>query len=269
MKRAPFQLCASLVEKIWGVSRLEPWFPSPGGKVGEAWYALPDGQPLPILVKLIFTSDRLSVQVHPDEAYARAHEGCGGKSEMWYVLAAEPGARLALGFVEPVTRQRARQAASSGDIERLLRWWPVSPGQVYYVPPGTVHTLGAGLTVCEIQQNNPITYRMYDYGRARDLQLDKAIEVLRFEPHPGPAPPAGDLLVSCPHFVVEQLEITTQRYEPDPLRFHLLIAIEGAGRIGEAAFSPGQVWYIPPGAEPFPLSAADGRAVFLRTYVPS
>ena len=120
MKRAPFQLCASLVEKIWGVSRLEPWFLSPGGKVGEAWYALPDGQPLPILVKLIFTSDRLSVQVHPDEAYARAHEGCGGKSEMWYVLAAEPGARLALGFVEPVTRQRARQAASSGDIERLL-----------------------------------------------------------------------------------------------------------------------------------------------------
>ena len=188
---------------------------------------------------------------------------------MWHVLAAEPGARLALGFVEPVTRQRARQAASSGDIERLLRWWPVSQGQVYYVPPGTVHSLGAGLTVCEIPANNPITYRMYDFGRARDLQLDKAVEVLRFEPHRGPMPPAGESLLSCPHFVVERLEITSQRYDPDPLRFHLLIAIDGVGQIGEANFSPGQVWYIPPGAEPFPLSAAAGRAVFLRTYVPS
>jgi mannose-6-phosphate isomerase len=269
MTRAPVQLSAAFEEKVWGVDCLEPWLPSPGGRIGEVWFSLPEGQQLPLLVKLIFTSDRLSVQVHPTEPYARAHEGCGGKAEMWYVLAAEPGARLALGFREPVTRQRARQAALSGEIEQLLRWWPVSPGQVYYVPPGTVHTLGAGITVCEIQQNNPVTYRMYDYGRPRELQLEKAIEALRLEPHPGPAQPAGESLVSCPHFVVERLEITSRRYQPDPLPGHLLIVVEGEGRMGEASFAPGQVWYIPPAAVPFLLSAAAGRAVFLRTYVPS
>ncbi|HSW50205.1 MAG TPA: class I mannose-6-phosphate isomerase [Bryobacteraceae bacterium] len=269
MTRAPVQLSASLVEKVWGVERLEPWLRSPGGRIGEAWYSLPQGPPLPILVKLLFTSDRLSVQVHPGETYARAHEGSGGKAEMWYVLAAEPGATLALGFLEPVTRQRARRAAETGEIESLLRWWPVSAGQVYYVPPGTVHALGAGLTICEIQQNNPVTYRMYDYGRPRDLQLDRAVEALRLQPHPGPAPPAGQPLVSCPHFVVERLEAASLHYQPDPERFHLLIAIEGAGEIGGASFAPGQVWYISPGAEPFQLSAAAGRAVFLRAYVPA
>ncbi|MFB3777435.1 MAG: class I mannose-6-phosphate isomerase [Bryobacteraceae bacterium] len=269
MTRAPLQLSASLVEKVWGIERLEPWLRSPGGRIGEVWYALPEGPCLPILVKLLFTSDRLSVQVHPDEAYARAHEGCGGKAEMWYVLAADPGATLALGFLEPVTRQRARQAAETGEIEQLLRWWPVSAGQVYYVPPGTVHALGAGVTVCEIQQNNPITYRLYDYGRPRDLQLDRAVEALRFQPNPGLLPSTGQPLVSCPYFVVERLEVGSLHYQPDPERFHLLVAIQGTGGIGDASFAPGQVWYIPPGAEPFELSAANGRAVFLRTHVPA
>jgi mannose-6-phosphate isomerase len=269
MTQAPVQLSADLVEKVWGVERLEPWLPSPGGKIGEAWYSLPEGPSLPILVKLLFTSDRLSVQVHPGEAYARAHEGCGGKAEMWYVLSAAPGATLALGFAEPVTRQRARQAAETGEIEKLLRWWPVSAGQVYYVPPGTVHALGAGLTICEIQQNNPITYRMYDYGRPRDLQLDRGVEALHFQPNPGPVPFTGQTLVSCPHFVVERIEVATLHYQPDPERFHLLIAVEGAGEIGEASFAPGQAWYIPPGGEPFHITAAAGRAAFLRTYVPA
>jgi mannose-6-phosphate isomerase len=269
MTPEPIQLCANLEEKIWGVTNLEPWFHSPGGKIGEALFYLPDGRPLPLLVKLLFTSDQLSVQVHPDDAYARMHEGCGGKAEMWYVLAAEPGAKLALGFRQPVTRQRAREAAISGEIERLLQWWPVSAGQVYMVPPGTVHTLGAGIVVCEVQQNNPITYRMYDYGRARDIQLEKAIEVLRFEPHPGPAHPTGELLIQSPHFVVERFEITSGRYDPDASRFHLLIAIEGAGRIGKTNFVQGQGWYVPPGAEPFDLTATAGRAAFIRAYVPS
>ncbi len=269
MKLKPVQLCARLEEKIWGVDRLEPWFHSPGNSIGEAWFSLPDGQRLPLLVKLLFTSSRLSVQVHPNDSYARVHEECGGKAEMWYVLAAKPDAKLALGFREPVTRQRAREAAVAGEIDGLLQWWPVSAGQVYMVSPGTVHTLGAGITVCEVQQNNPVTYRIFDYGRGRDLQLEKAIESLRFEPNPGPLRPTGELLLRSPHFVVERLEVTSRQYEPEPSRFHLLIPIEGAGRIGEASFALGQVWYIPPGTEPFELTAATGRAVFLRTYVPS
>jgi mannose-6-phosphate isomerase len=269
MSAEPVQLSIDLKEKIWGVSRLEPWLPSPGNRIGEAWFSLRDGPPLPLLVKLLFTSDRLSVQVHPDESYARAHEGCGGKAEMWYVLAAEPGAKLALGFREPVTRQRAREAALAGQIDGLLQWWPVSAGQAYMVYPGTVHTLGAGVTVCEIQQNNPVTYRLYDYGRGRNLQLDKAIEALRFEPHPGPAHLAGESLVRSPYFVAERLEVTSIRYRPDLSRFHLLVGVGGEGKIGDASFMPGQAWYIPPGAEPFDLTAAGGPAVFIRAYVPS
>lgn len=268
MKRAPLQLSPSFREKIWGASRLEPWFRSPGSRIGEVWFSMPEGAVLPILVKFIFTSDRLSVQVHPGEEYARAHEGCGGKSEMWYVLAAEPDARLAAGFRQPLTRERVRRAAISGEIEDLLQWWPVSPGQVYYIPSGTVHTLGPGITLCEVQQNNPITYRFYDYGRPRELQLDKALNVVSLTAYPGPAEPEESSLVACPYFVTERMEVTECRCALDTGKFHLLTAVEGSGKIGEDRFAPGQVWFVPEGAEPFTL-AAGNRAVFLRTYVPS
>ncbi len=135
------------------------------------------------------------------------------------------------------------------------------------MPPGTVHALGAGITVCEIQQNNPITYRLYDYGRPRELHLDKALDVARLEPHPGPEIPGGSLLASCPYFACERLELTQLHYQPDPVRFHMLVILEGSGQIGDQRFSPGQAWYVPAGGAAFDFTAGT-RATLLRTYVP-
>jgi mannose-6-phosphate isomerase len=267
MNRRPFPLAVSFCEKIWGAADLEPWFRPRAANTGEVWFTMPGAEPLPILVKFIFTSDRLSVQVHPDDVYAQAHEGCGGKTEMWYVLRAGPGARLAAGFERTITPDRLREAALSGEIEHLLRWFPVQAGQVYCIPPGTVHALGAGIVVCEIQQNNPITYRLYDYGRPRELHLTKAMAVASGETHPGPAVPEGNLLASCRYFRTERLEVTRLRYQPDAADFHLLVFLEGSGLIDDRQFQPGETWYVPGGAAPFEINA-ESRAVLLRTSVP-
>src|ERR1051325_3160314 len=122
------RLTPSLREKVWGRTRLSPWFPDAGQPVGEAWF-LADRE-LPLLVKLIFTSERLSVQVHPDDG-----DDCErGKTEMWHILAAEPDAKIALGFREPITRERLREATLSGQIEHLVNWMPVKAGQTYFTP---------------------------------------------------------------------------------------------------------------------------------------
>ncbi|MCL6545457.1 MAG: class I mannose-6-phosphate isomerase [Bryobacteraceae bacterium] len=269
MSPDPLLLTPTFHETVWGVQDLSPWFDSPGGRIGEVWFEAPQLGRLPILVKFIFTSERLSVQVHPDDAYARQIEGAsGGKTEMWYVLRAAPGAKLAAGFVEPVSPERAREAAQSGEIEQLLRWWPVETGQVYLLPAGTVHALGAGITVCEIQQNNQITYRLYDYGRPRELHLEKGLEVAFLGPHPGPITPQGDVLAACPHFVTERLELSGEaQYETQVSGFELLIVLEGAGRLAGQDLRPGQVWYLPPGSGPWPLEPAP-RLRMLRTRLP-
>ncbi len=121
--RRSFRLAPSLREKVWGRTRLSPWFPDAERPVGEAWYLAETG--LPLLVKLIFTSERLSIQVHPDDG----EDGPRGKTEMWHILDAEPGASIALGFREPITRERLVESARSGEIERLVRWMPVKPGE--------------------------------------------------------------------------------------------------------------------------------------------
>ncbi len=259
----PFRLEPSFHEKPWGVTDLSPWFPPAAGKTGEVWFSSPAAGSLPLLVKFIFTSDWLSVQVHPDDGYAREREGAGGgKSEMWYVLRAEPGAQIAAGFREPLSKERLRQAALSGEIERLLRRFPVRSGQVVFLPPGTVHALGAGIAVCEIQQNNPITYRLYDYGRPRELHLEKAIDVSLPGPHPGPFTPSGGALVSSKHFSVERLDLQGEGSLPADPRFRLLVVLEGDGRLAGAPFAAGETWYAPPSAEPLPV-AAPSRAVLL------
>ena len=115
-------------------------------------------------MKLLFTSERLSVQVHPDDG----EDGPRGKTEMWHILEAEPGAAIALGFREPITRERLREATRTGEIERLLNWMPVKAGETYFTPAHTVHAIGAGIVLCEIQQNSDVTYRLWDYGRPRE-----------------------------------------------------------------------------------------------------
>ncbi|MCS6952034.1 MAG: class I mannose-6-phosphate isomerase [Bryobacterales bacterium] len=267
MRVAPYPLKPSFREKVWGVHDLQPWFPPTGQKIGEVWFLHPEGDPLPILVKFIFTSERLSVQVHPDDAYALAHDGTLGKTEMWYILRAEPGAKLALGFREPVSRTRAWEAALSGEIEQLLRWFEVKPGQIFFIPPGTVHALGEGIVLCEIQENTDITYRLYDYGRPRELHLDKALDVACLGPHPGPSVAQGRILAACDYFVTEKLDLDSGTvYEPERDRFHLLVVLEGQGRWAGQEFRMGQVWMIPAAAEPFCIETDGAR--LLKSYLP-
>ena len=176
------RLSPSFREKVWGSADLEPWFRNSDRKIGEVWFEGVDD--LPLLVKFIFTSEKLSVQVHPDDAYAREnHNGSRGKTEMWHILAAEPGAKIAAGFRQQITAQRLVEASRSGEIENLLEWFEAKPGDTFFIPAGTVHAIGAGLTLCEIQQHSDVTYRLYDYGRPRELHLDRAAAVSHLAPH--------------------------------------------------------------------------------------
>jgi mannose-6-phosphate isomerase len=257
----PVRLPAVFKEKIWGALDLAPWYPDPGKKIGEVWFEAD----LPLLVKFVFTSDRLSVQVHPDDAFAAAHENSPGKTEMWYVLRADPGAQLALGFREPITRERLRESALSGEIERLLNWVDVNQGDTFFVPAGTVHAIGAGLALCEVQQHSDITYRLYDYGRPRELHLEKAMQVAStaaFDAKP------QELPIDCQYFHTEMARITSPiEYPAANDRFHLLIFAGGSGKIAGQRFSEGETWMVPPGAGLFSIEP-DESTKFLRTWAP-
>jgi mannose-6-phosphate isomerase len=249
------------LEKIWGSERLQPWFPNTGVKTGEVWFEGPGSLELPLLVKFLFTSAKLSVQVHPDDAYAAQHHDSRGKTEMWHVLAAEPGARIAAGFRESVTSERLRAAAQTGEIEELLAWHAAAPGDTFFIPAGTVHAIGGGLVLCEIQQRSDITYRLYDYGRPRELHIEHSLAVARREPHSarvGAA--AAEELISCDHFTVGRRAIDgSSEFVFPPERFVLLIVIRGEGAFLEATLKgsslrAGQVWYAPAGTPPIVVS---------------
>jgi mannose-6-phosphate isomerase len=264
----PVRLPPSFHTKIWGAMDLEPWFPRAEEKIGEVWFAPPPE--VPILVKFLFTSARLSVQVHPNDEYARRHENSAGKTEMWHILRAGAGAEIALGFRERIGIDRLRLASASGEIEKLLRWIPVQPGETYFTPAGTVHAIGGGLVLCEIQQVSDVTYRLYDYGRPRELHLDKAAEVSDLGEHPGRSTPktlgeGHDLLACCPYFETESLRIAG----PLPYRYsrpHLLIVVDGQGALGEHPCRAGETWLVPAEAE-FRVTPA-GALRFLRTSIP-
>ncbi|HEY0413046.1 MAG TPA: class I mannose-6-phosphate isomerase [Allosphingosinicella sp.] len=196
------------VEKPWGRTRLPAFLPDPEGRrIGEIRFAAPDGGEVPLLVKYIFTDEKLSVQVHPNDEQARARGLARGKSECWYILEAEPGAVLGLGFREEIEAETLRAAALDGSIERLLDWKPVAAGDFFYVPAGTVHAIGGGLSLIEVQQPSDVTYRLYDYGRPRDLHLDDALAVANRGPYPSAlwthvADGETRTLVDGPHFTL-------------------------------------------------------------------
>ena len=171
------------VEKPWGAWVLPAPFDAGGKQIGEIWFE-PPAALSSLLVKYIFTSENLSVQVHPNDEQAQAAgHGAAGKEECWLVIDAQPGAALGVGFREKLDGPAMRAAALDGSIEDLLVWHPVSAGDFFYIPAGTVHAIGAGVSLIEIQQNSDITYRLYDYGRPRELHLDAGIAVARGEPH--------------------------------------------------------------------------------------
>ena len=270
----PIRLAQSPRKKVWGATHLAPWYPDSDEKTGEIWFLPPDGIKLPILVKFIYTSAPLSVQVHPDDAYAASHESLAGKTEMSYILRAEPGASLALGLNQPITRERLRETSLSGEIEHMLGIFPVAPGEVYFTSAGTIHAIGAGVTLCEIQQNTDLTYRLYDYGRPRELHLDKAVEVALLESHPGRSTPqrlsgGRQLLASCDYFVAERWVV--ERATACRLKRwsrQQLIFLEGSGLLGGEEFETGDVWLIPSG-EGEVILYPSGPVTLLCAYMPS
>ena len=251
-------------QRIWGRQRLPACFRGcdNGHPVGEIWFE--NGARDPLLVKYLFTSERLSIQVHPDDAAARAAGHRHGKDEAWLVLAAEPGAVIGLGLKRSVSKDELRAAALDGSIEELIDWRPVKPGDSFYSPAGTVHAIGGGLSLIEIQQNVDLTYRLYDYGRPRELHLDAALAAAR----PGPLPngsttkalaPGRRLLSPGGSFTVERWTIQG-RYE---LRGELLIIpLKAMGRLDGERLKAGSVWRIDGAAA---LDASDG-AELLAAY---
>ena len=228
--------------------------------IGEVWFETPE---VPLLVKFLFANQNLSVQVHPDDAYARFHHSSPGKTEMWHVLAAQKGAKIAAGFREPVTSEQARAAALDGTIVDLLEWFEAQAGDTFFIPAGTVHAIGAGLTICEIQQRSDITYRFYDYGRGRELHLDSALAVSHLGPHAA----RGAAKVECPYFVTEPLDVmgavTLPPVSGDVSGGELLIAIDGEGEIGGQPIRAGEVWHVA-GSESLKIT---GNLRLLRTSV--
>lgn len=194
------------VEKLWGRTDLPAAFGAfDGRRIGEIWFTLPAGADAPIMVKFLFTSERLSIQVHPDDAAARAAGFASGKEECWLVLDAHPDAELGVGLKAETTAEALRAAALDGSIVDRIDWRPAATDDFVYNRAGTIHAIGAGLIVVEVQQNVDCTYRLYDYGRPRQLHLDAGIAVAEMRPRPDPrdgrvAASRSRLLVDGPHF---------------------------------------------------------------------
>jgi mannose-6-phosphate isomerase len=253
---AAIRLTTRRIEKPWGRRDLWPGFEdvAGGGKpVGEIWFEHPGGDEPELLVKYLFTSERLSIQVHPDDAAARAKGYPRGKDEAWVVLAAEPHASIAIGMLEPITREELRAAALDGSIELLVDWKAVKEGDVFYSPAGTVHAIGPGLTLVEVQQNVDLTYRLYDYGRPRELHLEEGIAVSDPVPYvapyfPNEIAPGRMVLADGPAFVLERWSVAGEGSLGSDGRALWLVPLTGGGTIDGAQFEAGGVWLVEDGA---------------------
>ena len=207
---------ARALPKPWGVEDLHPWNTArhDGSPIGEIWYERPDiaAADPSLLLKLLFTSQPLSIQVHPDDAAAHAMGLKRGKTEAWYVLSAAPEAKIALGLRRRLNPQQLRKAIDDGSISELVVWRAVSADDVIFVPAGTIHAIGAGLIIAELQQRSDATFRLFDFGRQRELQIDNAIVAANtgpadFQVRPGQLTAERRLLVSSPHFVFERIDL--------------------------------------------------------------
>lgn len=227
------------------------------------------GAEFPLLIKLIDAAQSLSVQVHPDDEYARTREnGQLGKTEMWYVVDAKPGAGIYYGFKRPTTLEEMEKAICENTLTDLLSWVEAKPGDVFFIPAGTVHAIGAGLLIAEVQQSSNLTYRVYDYGRVgadgkpRELHIAKALDVAKRErPQTpiGPTEPARDVpggreqpLVACDRFTVSELAVDGLMEENvTPESFVALLCLSGEGALlcgGESyALAKGQSVFLPAG----------------------
>jgi len=220
----------------------------------------------PWLVKFLDAQDWLSVQVHPDtETVRRLWPNEGSKTEAWFVLDAVPGSRIYAGLLPDIDETKLRKATTQGTVADCLHHFEPRAVACVFLPAGTVHAIGAGLALCEIQQHSDVTYRLYDYGRPRELHLDKAVAVAHTGAHSGE--PAA-MPVACQHFRTSLHEVTEPlTVTPHPDRFELFIILEGEGRIAGEPYRLGQTWHVPAGAADFTLVPAAPTRL-LRTHVP-
>jgi mannose-6-phosphate isomerase len=260
----PFRLAPWFSARPWGRLDLRPWYSETGTKepVGEAWLTGPEclvetgaltgrtlaqvaaeegerlvgaggkdslrkdgGAEFPLLVKLLFPSEKLSVQVHPDDAMARAMGFERGKTECWYVLEAEAGATIALGLGEGVTAKAVRSAVEAGTLEELLEWVPVEAGEMVFVDAGTVHSIGPGVVLLETQQTSDVTFRLYDYGRGRELHLEQGLRAMKTRTAAGKVQPRAmdgfTRLIEQRYFVVDRYDVAAGG--------EAVVPVEGAG----------------------------------------
>ncbi|MBQ1382653.1 MAG: mannose-6-phosphate isomerase, class I [Solobacterium sp.] len=224
---------------------------------------------LPVLIKFIDAKQDLSVQVHPDDDYARIHEhGSLGKNEMWYVLSAGPDAQIIYGFAHDTEKEEIQAALQEGTLMKHVRRIPVRTNDVFFIPAGTVHAIGRGTVVAEIQESSNLTYRMYDYdrtddqGRKRELHTDKALEVLDYHGTDDVRQPmrvlryrpgcASELLVRCRYFQTERILLNSPggiEQKTDSASFEVLLCVEGSGELcwenSRIAFRKGQCIFVP------------------------
>ncbi len=286
----PFRLEPIFVERIWGTADLRPWYnqvtepgsgkqpigevwltgdncrvasgPLEGKTLGEVFAAHPlamlgmeaIGSGSPLLLKMIFAKEKLSVQVHPDDRLAQKYGEPRGKTECWYAVDAEPGAKVALGLKAGVTLEQVEREVADKTLEASLTVLPISKGEMVFVDAGTVHAIWPGSVLLETQQNCDITYRLFDYGRPRELHVAKALEAIRLETGAGKVAPEvladRTILVDRDYFCVERIVVEGIRSgdsmrdaDEPPAGLAYLFAASGSGRItavgdGEAGFAP-------------------------------
>ncbi|MBT9333290.1 class I mannose-6-phosphate isomerase [Acidipila sp. 4G-K13] len=241
----PFRLAPYFRTRVWGFHDLSPWYQykTDGEPIGEVWLtgemcnvstgplaglSLTDatrqhsadilgsalaGQEFPLLIKILFPKEKLSVQVHPDDVLAQKYGEPRGKTECWYALDAQPGAEVALGIRSGVTPEQVRRSIYDATLENMLEMMPVHKGDMLFVDAGTVHAMGPGVVILETQQTSDLTYRMYDYGRPRELHLEKSFEAMQFSTRAGKIASqiASDhsVLIDQHYFHIEKWKITT------------------------------------------------------------
>jgi len=302
VKPTPTRIEPIFSPRIWGARSLAPLYPEKSNlpePLGEAWLTGVDcrvangpyagktlgetwmemnaewrGERLaavtdfPLLVKFIFPTDKLSIQVHPDDAYASTHEkaaGGRGKTEMWHVVSAHAGAQVLAGLKPGVDKEKFREGLAKHSLENLFEAVPVHSGDTLFVPAGTPHTIGPGMVICEVQEYSDLTYRVYDYdrvdahGKPRELHIEKALEVTNFGQSTGgkitalSLPIVGgtrEILVACRYFAAERWQCSTKtEITVDASRFELIVILEGAGTLswqdGAGRYHRGECWLVP------------------------
>ena len=241
-------LATKRVEKPWGRNHLYPGFPDVpegGEKVGEVWFQPAEPDKAEMLIKYLFTSEKLSVQDHPSDEEAHKRGLPRGKDECWTVLTAEPDSTIAVGPKREMTRDELRAAALDVTLEDKLDWRPVKAGDFLYCPSGTIHAIGGGITCIEVQQNSDTTYRLYDYGSDRELHLDDGVAVAHLTPYQpihGPGQVAADrtILVEGPRFVLERWPGGEHAVNLPAGTTGWLVPIKGEGVVAGVAWRAGE-----------------------------